>query len=211
MKLAVPTFPASSVQLAVSVIVPSPLEVLWVVQLLGSIVERGSVQFQSTVTSLLFQPLAFAAGCATGFATGGAVSSNVIVIEPSPLCAPSVSVESVTLGSMWLDPPPPPPPLTGRTLGRAIRRAPAATAAEEAATTAAAGRLDRRLIGARAAVPASPSPPVDSVGPAARPSSSPLPPVPPLPPAVCPPAPPARRRGRPYRRRPESRCSRPGR
>ena len=109
-KLAVPTFPASSVQLAVSVIVPSPLELLWVVQLLGSIVERGSVQFQSTVTSLLFQPLAFGPGCATGLATGGAVSSNVIVIEPSPTCTPSVSVESVTLGSMWLDPPPPPPP-----------------------------------------------------------------------------------------------------
>src|ERR1700729_1343556 len=109
-KLAVPTLPTSSVQLAVSVIVPSPLEVLWAGQLLGSIVENGSAQFQSTVTSLLLQPLAFAAGCATGLAAGGTVSSNVIEIEPSPPCTPSVTVESVTLERVWRDPPPPPPP-----------------------------------------------------------------------------------------------------
>jgi hypothetical protein len=59
-------FPAWSVQLAFTVIgLPSPEETLLVVQCAGSIPEppASSVQFQFTVTSLLFHPAAFAGGC----------------------------------------------------------------------------------------------------------------------------------------------------
>ena len=71
-------FPARSLQVAVSVISPSPDEVLLMVQLAGSIPEPPvlSAQFHVTVTSLLFQPLAFAAGDCVGEAVGGVVSAG---------------------------------------------------------------------------------------------------------------------------------------
>jgi hypothetical protein len=47
---------------------------LLVVQLLGSRPDPLSVQFQVTVTSLLFQPAVFAGGARVAFAVGGVVS-----------------------------------------------------------------------------------------------------------------------------------------
>ena len=127
-KLAVPTFPASSVQLAVSVIVPSPLEVLWVVQLLGSIVERGSVQFQSTVTRCcssrwLRRRLRHRARCR---------GDVVVERDRDRAVAAMHAVGQRRAGHArveWLDPPPPPPPLpVAPWVGNP--RAPAPTTAE---------------------------------------------------------------------------------
>jgi hypothetical protein len=55
---------------------PSLLEVLLVVQLAGSMPRPLSVQCQLTVTSLLFQPAALAAGDCTGLAAGGVRSGD---------------------------------------------------------------------------------------------------------------------------------------
>ena len=57
---ALPMTPARSVHDALSVIAPSPLDVLLVVQSAGSIPAPVSDQFQVTTTSVLFQPFTFA-------------------------------------------------------------------------------------------------------------------------------------------------------
>src|SRR5207249_3354565 len=71
---ALPRLPALSLQVAVRVCTPSPLEVLLVVQLAASTPAAASVQFQVTVTSLVFQPAALAWGDRLGLAAGGVVS-----------------------------------------------------------------------------------------------------------------------------------------
>src|SRR5437764_7833145 len=82
-----PVLPARSVQVALKTSVPSPAEVLLVVQLPGSTPEPlPSDQFQLTVTSALFQPLPFGSGLWVGLATGGVVSS-----PPPPVETVSVS------------------------------------------------------------------------------------------------------------------------
>ena len=88
---AVPVMPATFAQVAVSVSVPSPLDVLVVVQWPGSIAASAPDQCQVTTTSVLFQPFAFGAGAWVGAATG-AVATTVIV-KPWLVALPAASVE----------------------------------------------------------------------------------------------------------------------
>src|SRR3954468_976887 len=67
-------------------IAPSPDDVLDCVQFAGSTPEPASVQCHATLTSVLFQPLAFAAGESTGASTG-AVVSGVITVPLRSTCA----------------------------------------------------------------------------------------------------------------------------
>ena len=75
-------FPAKSLHVADSRIVPSPEEVLDVVQFAGSIPEppTSSPQFQVTFTSLAFQPALFTAGTCVGDAVGGIVSGGLFAV-----------------------------------------------------------------------------------------------------------------------------------
>ena len=74
--------PARSLQVALRLMVPEPLLTLLVVQLAGSMplmdpeLVEGSLQFQVTVTLLLFQPEGAAAGDWVGLATGAVVSGK---------------------------------------------------------------------------------------------------------------------------------------
>ena len=65
---AVPVLPALSLHVAVRVSAPSPLDVVVAVQWAVSIAEPGLDQCQVTTTSVLFQPLPFAAGSCVGAA-----------------------------------------------------------------------------------------------------------------------------------------------
>ncbi len=102
--------PARSVQDAVTCWAPSPAEVVCWVQFAGSMPAPASVQFQSTVTALSFQPAAFAAGLRAGLADGPTASVKVIVTRPFPARVPSDTSRLLALASTWLEPPPPPPP-----------------------------------------------------------------------------------------------------
>jgi len=104
---------------AVRVWTPSPLEALLVVQLAGSTPAAVSVQFQETVTSLVFQPAALAVGDWLGLAVGGVVSGVYMrVTEVVPLVSVAIEV-LVAPGTQKLDPAPPPPAvvLTGTEFG----------------------------------------------------------------------------------------------
>src|SRR5690348_5209978 len=70
--------PSRSRHVAVSVCVPSPEDVLLVVQRAGSIPDPPalSVQFQYTVTLLLFHPAPFAEGDGLADADGGTMSHS---------------------------------------------------------------------------------------------------------------------------------------
>ena len=76
-------FPDVSAHEAVTVIVPSPLEGLVVVQWLVSIGALVADQFQVTRTSVLFQPLSFAAGSWIGAATGAVVHGPTVIRIPA--------------------------------------------------------------------------------------------------------------------------------
>ncbi len=86
-------------QVASKVMVPSPDEVLLVVQLAESIPEPPvlSVQFHVTVTSALFQPAPLAAGDCVGKAVGGVLSVRVklAVIVPVPFIVAVVDADDV--------------------------------------------------------------------------------------------------------------------
>jgi hypothetical protein len=98
--------------------VPSPLVLLFWVQLAGSIPEPASVQFQAIDTSLRYQPLLPAVPVTTGLSAGGVLSTLTVVdavplfpatskhvalngIEPSPEEVDEVvqSVGSIEFGS----------------------------------------------------------------------------------------------------------------
>src|SRR5207247_132892 len=74
--------PTRSLQLALNGSVPSPLDVLLLVQLAGSrpLPPALSLQFQLTVTSLLFQPAPLAVGDWLGAATGAVTSTRNLTL-----------------------------------------------------------------------------------------------------------------------------------
>ena len=83
--------PALSLQVAFNVSVPSPDEVEEVVQLAESMPDPSalSVQFQFTVTSVLFQPAPLAAEDWVGAAVGGIESSGVQELAPAGDVSPA--------------------------------------------------------------------------------------------------------------------------
>ena len=85
--------PARSLQLEKTVIaLPSPLEPLVWVQLLESIPEPESVQCQSTVTALVYQPLLPTVPLTTGASAGFVLSIATVTVLLGRLVLPALSV-----------------------------------------------------------------------------------------------------------------------
>src|SRR5207247_1275554 len=87
------TLPALSVQVPGPAVwaAPSALSVTGAVQ--KSIVDRASVPVKVTVTSVLFQPLAFASGNWAAEAVGAVLSMLIPVLETGSLTLPALSVQ----------------------------------------------------------------------------------------------------------------------
>src|SRR5690348_8612827 len=94
-----------SEQVAVSVIgLPSPVDVLLVVQASGSMPDPPalSVQCQLTVTSVLFQPAPFFGGDCAGAAVGGVVSHWRPHPEMERLALWLSEIVSLEKSTVWL-------------------------------------------------------------------------------------------------------------